>query len=121
MLPQKAASLASASLSSFILSSPPFFHLGKISTWEGGVKLLPWGRGCLDREESALLQAGGDGVGQLIGPAIGAEIVGGVTETNRGFILQEIDTGKAAFREFIPGGAGDTEKSGAEFREDNHP
>lgn len=63
------------------------------------------------------MEAGRDGLGQLIGPAIGAEIIGGVTEANRCFIKQQIDAGKAGIRQLISAGTGKTIKSGAEFRE----
>ena len=57
---------------------------------------------------------------QLIGPAVGAEKVGGVAHADRGFILLEVDAGKAAIRYLLAAGAGHAKKSGAKFREIDH-
>ena len=70
--------------------------------------------------ESAFPEAGGDGLGQLIGPVVGAEQEGRVAETDRGFILLQIDAGKAPFRQLLAAGKGDAIKSRAEFHEVDH-
>jgi hypothetical protein len=123
MFSQKAASFASASWLSFILSSPPFWLIygGKLSTSTGPVKLAAMtARPKVTRENRMdlnLFKAGGLGVGQFVWPAIGAEIVERVTEANRCFIWNQIDAVKTTGRQLIRGGAGNAVHAGAELRQ----
>jgi len=67
-----------------------------------------------------LQEAGRDGLGQLVGPGIGAEIELGVTEAGVALMGQKIDAGKAALREFVPAGEGHAVLSGPKFVEVDH-
>jgi hypothetical protein len=53
-------------------------------------------------ELSGVQEAGRDGLGQLVGPGIGAEVKSAVAEAGVGHIGQKIDARKTALREFIP-------------------
>jgi hypothetical protein len=57
-----------------------------------------------ESESAGLQEAGRDGLGQLVGPGIAAEVESGVAEAGVGLLGQKIDAGKTALREFIPAG-----------------
>jgi len=69
---------------------------------------------------SGVQEAGRDGLGQLVGPGIAAEVESGVAEAGVGLIGQKIDARKAALRELIPAGEGHAVLSGAKFLEVDH-
>jgi hypothetical protein len=72
-------------------------------------------------ESVAVQKAGRDGVGQLVGPGIAAEIVEpGVAEAGVRIVVQQIDARKAALRELIPAGEGHAVLSGAKLVEVDH-
>jgi hypothetical protein len=71
-------------------------------------------------ESGGVQEAGRDGLGQLVGPGIGAEIELGVAEAGVGLMGQKIDARKAALRELIPAGEGHTVLSGAKLVEVDH-
>ena len=66
-------------------------------------------------------EAGRDGVGQLVGPGLAAEIVEpGVAEAGVRIVLQQIGARQAALRELIPAGEGHAVLSGAKLVEVDH-
>ena len=71
-------------------------------------------------ESGGVQEAGRDGLGQLVGPGIAAEVELGVAEAGVRRIGQKIDARKAALRELIPAGEGHTVQSGAKLVEVNH-
>jgi len=69
---------------------------------------------------SGVLEAGRDGVGQLVGPGIGAEVESGVAEAGVRLMGQKIDARKTALRKLIPAGEGNAVLSGAKLAEVDH-